>query len=87
MVRDYLGDYYTPEDKLYIPMIGAIMRSSSKLCIVQMQDYLGLDSSTRMNVPSSVGKNWRWRLQFSQLTDELQTRIKSVTELCGRLKK
>jgi 4-alpha-glucanotransferase len=32
-----------------------------------MQDLLGLDGSARMNQPSTLGKNWKWRA----LEDEL----------------
>ena len=84
MVRDYLGDYYTPDDKLYVPMIAALMRSNAKLCIIPMQDYLGYDDSTRMNVPSTVGDNWKWRLNADDLTEELQEKVKKMAKLSGR---
>ncbi len=39
------------------------MQSVANLCIIPMQDYLGLDNSARMNQPSTLGKNWKWRLK------------------------
>jgi 4-alpha-glucanotransferase len=28
-----------------------------------MQDFLGLDNRARVNEPSTLGKNWRWRVR------------------------
>ena len=77
--RDYLCDYYTPADKMYIPLIGVIMRSNAKICIVPIQDYLGLDNRSRMNTPSSVGSNWRWRVDSKELNKTLAKEIKAIT--------
>ena len=82
--RDYLCDYYTPADKIYIPLIGVIMRSNAKTCIVPIQDYLGLDNKSRMNTPSSVGCNWRWRVDGKELNGILAKEIKEITVRYGR---
>ena len=63
LVRDYLCDYATPEAQLYKSMIALIFRSAAATCIIPMQDSLGLNNSARINKPSTVGKNWRWRLK------------------------
>ena len=49
-------------------MIALILRSAAATCIIPMQDWLGLDNSARINQPSTVGQNWRWRLKKPQLT-------------------
>ena len=54
------------------------------MCIIPMQDYMGLDNSCRMNQPSTVGTNWRWRLTKEDLTEELKEEILSVTRRYGR---
>ena len=36
-----------------------------------MQDILGLGKEARMNIPSTLGGNWVWRLDGAALTDEL----------------
>ena len=84
MVREYLCDEYTPLDKLNLPMISCIMQSSSKLCIIPIQDYMGLGAEARINTPSTSGSNWRWRLKKSQLTKELQNTISKITHRYGR---
>ena len=52
--------------------------------IVPMQDWLGLDNSARINKPSTVGQNWRWRLKKTQLTKKLQKEICQLTTRYGR---
>ena len=84
MVRDYLFDYATPEEQLYKSMIALILRSAAATCIIPMQDWLGLDNSARINQPSTVGQNWRWRLKKPQLTKKLQKEICQLTTRYGR---
>ncbi|MFR8077688.1 MAG: 4-alpha-glucanotransferase [Faecalibacterium sp.] len=50
-----------------------------------MQDWLGLDNSARINKPSTVGQNWRWRLKKTQLTKKLQKEICQLTTRYGRM--
>ena len=85
LVQDYLYDYTTPETQLYKSMIALIFRSAAATCIISMQDWLGLENSARINKPSTVGENWRWRLKKSQLTPKLQKEICSITTRYGRM--
>lgn len=85
LVREYLCDFYTPDDKINIPLICLIMRSVSDVCIVPIQDYLGLDDTARINIPSTVGGNWTWRIKKEMLSDELANNIKIITKNYGRL--
>ena len=85
MARNYLCDHYTPDNMLYKSFIAAAMRSNAKTCIIPIQDYLGYDNSCRMNKPSTVGTNWRWRLVPGELTDELQKEILANTKLFGSM--
>ena len=43
--------------------IKSLYASTAGLVIIPMQDILGLDGRARMNVPSTVGGNWGWRMQ------------------------
>ncbi len=47
--------------------------STAYLAITTMQDLLGLDDSARMNIPSTIGGNWTWRMKKEDLTDEIFT--------------
>ena len=84
MVRAYLCDWYTPEELLYQPLIALAMGSIAKMCIIPLQDYLGLDNSSRINTPATIGINWRWRVKAEQLTEELKQEVLSVTKRYGR---
>ncbi|MBR6616339.1 MAG: 4-alpha-glucanotransferase, partial [Oscillospiraceae bacterium] len=42
MAREYLCDAYTPEEELHKVFISLLMRSRAKLCVIPMQDWLGL---------------------------------------------
>ena len=85
MARDYLCDQHTPAEELYQSFIALVMRSSSRMCIVPMQDYMGLDNRCRMNQPSTLGKNWKWRLVKGDLSEELKEEILAVTKRYGRM--
>ena len=85
LARDYLCDNWTPDKELYKCFISMVMRSSAKLCVIPMQDYMGLDNSCRMNQPSTVGKNWKWRIRKRELTIKLQKEIHGMTLRYGRM--
>lgn len=66
-------------------MIRGCMSSVSRLCIVQMQDYLELGGQARMNCPGTQsGKNWTWRACPGFATKELAERILNTTRMYGR---
>ena len=85
MARDYLWDSRTPKEKLYQSFIALAMRSAAKYCVIPMQDWLGLGNDCRINTPSTVGTNWRWRLERNQLTPLLGQQIRSATKRYGRM--
>ncbi len=85
MVRDYLWDHHTPQTELHKSFIALAMGSVAKTCIVPVQDWLGLDNSCRINQPSTLGANWRWRVTWQQLGADLQKEIRDFTARYGRL--
>ena len=83
--RDYLCDHYTPKKHLHWPFISLVMRSRANLCIIPIQDYLGYDNTSRMNRPSTVVINWRWRITEKELSKELQKEIFNAAKRYGRI--
>jgi len=83
-VNDYLG--YDPQDRERFSMRFArvAMASNAKLCVIPLQDYLGLGNEARINHPSTVGANWKWRMSKGVFTGELAKEIKRLTGLYGR---
>ncbi len=65
-------------------LIRAAYASVANLAVIQMQDILELDNSARMNVPATVGINWRWRVTKSQMTDDIAKKLKSLSVTYGR---
>ena len=67
-------------------MIRACMGSVSRLCVIQMQDYLELGAFARMNFPGTLSaNNWTWRAPKGFITEELTKRIFDITQRYGRL--
>ena len=64
-------------------LVRLAMSSVSDTCIIPLQDYLRLDDSARLNTPSTLGNNWRWRMQIP--TQEVEKRIHRLTSIYGRL--
>ena len=58
--------------------------SVAQLFVAQLQDYLGLGSEARTNVPGVAECNWRWRLLPGQVTDALAEDIRAMTHTYGR---
>ena len=84
MVRDYLCDRHTPDEELSKPFVALAMGSVARMCVIPLQDYLGYDNACRINKPSTVGENWRWRVTAEELTQALQADILAVTRRYGR---
>lgn len=57
----------------------AVAASVSDTCIYRMQDLLGLDNSARINVPSTVGANWRWRMLPGAITPAIEQELTDLT--------
>ncbi len=56
--------------------------SVARLAIVPLQDVYALDSSARMNTPSTSGANWSWRMESDMLSgDRAEKAAKALSEL------
>jgi len=86
--RNYALRYLNIDEKhiydIHWAFIRLAMQSVADICIIPIQDYLGLGSESRINIPSTVGGNWKWRLLDGELTDELLKKIRDITVLYGR---
>lgn len=84
LTMNYLNK--TPEDaeNMHWDFIRLAQQSVAKLCIIPVQDYLGFGTEARINIPSTVGDNWKWRLIENEMTEELLTKINNIVILYGR---
>ncbi len=55
-------------------------KSNGRMAIIPLQDILALDSRHRMNIPGTVGMNWKWRATTKDL-DAIDTEwLKKLVE-------
>ena len=65
--------------------IGLAMTSHANICIIPIQDWLGLGTEARMNVPARQAGNWAWRMKAGALTKKLGEKMLLTTQVHGRL--
>ena len=82
--QKYMNNANTPKRQIHWDFIRLALASVADLCIIPLQDYLGLGSEARINTPSTLGNNWRWRMKQGCLTKELADQIRELTTLYGR---
>ena len=58
--------------------------SVAELFVAQLQDYLGLGSEGRINVPGVAEDNWCWRMRPGMTTPALAEEIKELTHAFSR---
>ncbi len=66
-------------------MMKSAISSVADICILMMADLVGKGSEGRINTPSTVGKNWKWRIEGSNINDWLAKIIADYTETYGRV--
>lgn len=81
-IRKYLGlDKSASDSKVVRELIRCAYASVSENCVIQMQDWLCLDNSARMNIPSTIGGgNWAWRMDKDACTKELAKAMKKMAK-------
>ena len=72
-------------DQVQMSFIRAALASVSDTAIIPLQDYLGLGAEARINTPSTLGDNWKWRLTEGEFTHELAAKIRRLAKIYGRI--
>lgn len=67
-------------------MIKTAYATAADTVIIPMQDFIGAGSEGRINIPSTLGENWKWRIDKGCLNDWLAEIIYKVTKTYRRLK-
>ncbi len=85
-VKDYLGIKKGAKvTEVADGIIRAAYASVADTAIIPMQDVLSLGGETRMNVPSTLGTNWKWRLRKDSLTPELAVKMRRQATVYKRI--
>lgn len=87
--KAYAMEYMNNKDANDATFVWDLIRlafsSVSKLAVIPFQDFLGLGSEARINTPSTLGNNWKWRMLPEDFTDELAKKIYKLNKLYCRL--
>ena len=74
-----------PQKELPWQFIRLALASPARLAVIPVQDYLGLGTEARINEPSTLGKNWKWRLLPGEVNEELLEKCRRMAKIYGRL--
>ena len=86
-VREYINCYEQLVNDCVWALIRMALSSVAELAIIPIQDYLCLGNEARMNAPSTLGDNWKWRLTKNQISETTLYHMREVTRIYGRLAK
>lgn len=82
---EYMGNGYTPAGEIHWDFVRMALSSVARLAVIPVQDYLGLGVEARINEPSTLGKNWRWRMLADEFTSELAKKCRRMAKIYGRV--
>ena len=71
-------------EAIHLDMIRLAFNSEASLAIAPLQDFLGLGSDARLNIPGTTMNNWRWRVSEKQLSPEFCESIANLIKETSR---
>ena len=85
--QERVAEYYDARNPFDIAraMIKRAYSLNCRVAIFQTQDLLYLDNDARMNFPSTVGNNWKWRISSNMLPKEVMDKIYDMAIISDRL--
>ena len=83
-VREYMECRNGSIEDLVDKIFRTAYASVADLVIFQMQDVLKVGNIGRMNLPSSMGTNWRWRMLQGQFGPEEIEKLRYLCDIYGR---
>ena len=83
-IREYMGNPHASIEELVDSIFREAYASVANLVIFQIQDVLKVGSLGRMNIPSSMGTNWRWRMTKNQIQEKDLERLRYLCDIYGR---
>lgn len=83
-IREYMECRNGSIEDLVDKVFKTAYESVANLVIFQMQDVLKVGHIGRMNLPSSMGTNWRWRMLNGQFSHDKIERLRYLCDIYGR---
>jgi 4-alpha-glucanotransferase len=71
-------------ETIHIDLIELAFSTPARLAIAPLQDFLGLGTEARLNIPGTTLDNWRWRFLPEQLSPHFQAGVARLVEAAGR---
>ncbi len=71
-------------ETIHTDMINLAFSTQAGIAIAPMQDFLGLDSEARLNIPGTTLNNWRWRLRPEQLQPDFLDSVAVLVSSAAR---
>ena len=81
---DYMNNADSPEEEISWDFIRLALSSVADLAVIPIQDYLELGGEARINLPSTLGGNWIWRMKEGEFTPAIIKRCRQMNRLYGR---
>lgn len=78
MAKRYLKPRFL--ERMNFCFIRNVYASPASLAIIPMQDVIGLGKEGRMNVPSTLGGNWDWRMPTGATTAARADKLRDLAE-------
>lgn len=72
------------EEEINKVLIDIAYNSPAKIAIIPIQDILGIGKEGRMNEPSTLGKNWTWRMKSDAITNEIKSNLYKMIKTSKR---
>lgn len=84
--KEFAKDYFgiTGLKNVNWVFVRAALESQSDTAIIMMQDYLGLGKEARINIPSTLGTNWKWRMLPGKADEKLAQTIRRMCFVSAR---
>lgn len=86
-VREFTAAYtgLRHDQSICSAMIETAYKSPAETVIIPIQDFLELGSEARMNIPGTVGDNWKWRLVPGQIDLSLAEKLLELNRKYNRI--
>ena len=82
-LSEYTGKKIRKQD-IHGEIIRMAFASPARICIIPMQDYMGLDRNSRMNTPSTSRGNWVWKMKTPAIDENIGKMIREFTVMYNR---
>jgi 4-alpha-glucanotransferase len=65
-------------------VIRLALSTRARLVVAPLQDFMGLGSEARMNIPGTTSDNWRWRVLARQLDGDFRDSVRALVKGSSR---